>query len=748
MTGSLLQRGGRFGLFLILLLSVGATGFILAGPGDADPAPKTDVTALLPASTLLHIAIDGGPCEGHGQELALARILDEPEIQAFLAPLEKPMRKMAEESSSKVEKMLGVSVEELLKLFNQRTTISLLGLDPVEQNGRQTVMPDVVLTVEFGKELEVVRRLIKAFEELVTEQWQATIEPTKLAGVPATYVKAEGPVTIEAWYAVENGLLMLGSKKSTMEGMLTRLKSGSRDGSLAADADYAETHRNAVRKNTILELYVNVRRGMQLAESFGLWEQLDRQSATILKMMDLSKLHAFGMGLDLDGPGFRDRFYVHMPKGHSLFDALMSKESGTLASLSVAPSDAAGYVGGRIDMAGLYEWAMDMVGKIDEGMVEEVEDGVAQFEQGFGFSLQKDLLANLGPEFAMYLAFPGSSLVPDIALMAQVKDAAKIRKILDGTVETLGGQVEFRDFKYLGQKITYVDVGAMLGDGGFGPRWTPQFKPSWLLVNDFLVVTGWPQTAKNLIHGLKNQRPRLAQRPDFKSLLAHLKNESPAAGSASVSYFDMKALAGFVLDNGIPFAQSMIPRIEEFPVDFAAFPVTDTITKHLFGMIGASERRKEGIYAEYYSPTGYFVPYVTMVGVMAAVVARNQFGRLEAVRAMEAERAFAEAEHHRARAMQDVQALKNCVKLFTMKEGRLPRESEWPSFLFMGSRNHPNAYLDPSRYPNKVVKDPWGNPYQYKLHGGRRFEIQSLGADGAPGGNGAARDISSMRGGR
>jgi type II secretion system protein G len=46
-----------------------------------------------------------------------------------------------------------------------------------------------------------------------------------------------------------------------------------------------------------------------------------------------------------------------------------------------------------------------------------------------------------------------------------------------------------------------------------------------------------------------------------------------------------------------------------------------------------------------------------------------------------------------------------------------------------------------------IPADPWGNLYRYRVPGpeGEAYEIISLGADGQPGGDGAAEDISSWK---
>ena len=60
----------------------------------------------------------------------------------------------------------------------------------------------------------------------------------------------------------------------------------------------------------------------------------------------------------------------------------------------------------------------------------------------------------------------------------------------------------------------------------------------------------------------------------------------------------------------------------------------------------------------------------------------------------------------------------------------------------------PASLTDPSRYPpggyvRRIPDDPWGRPYQLMVPGrnGEAFEIYSLGADGAPGGESDTADI-------
>jgi general secretion pathway protein G len=81
------------------------------------------------------------------------------------------------------------------------------------------------------------------------------------------------------------------------------------------------------------------------------------------------------------------------------------------------------------------------------------------------------------------------------------------------------------------------------------------------------------------------------------------------------------------------------------------------------------------------------------------------------------------------------------LELFKLDVGRYPSTEEGLDALVKkpGSANGWNGpYLK-----GGVPSDPWGHPYRYASSGGS-VEILSLGADGAPGGDGENADIRNM----
>lgn len=123
---------------------------------------------------------------------------------------------------------------------------------------------------------------------------------------------------------------------------------------------------------------------------------------------------------------------------------------------------------------------------------------------------------------------------------------------------------------------------------------------------------------------------------------------------------------------------------------------------------------------------------LAIIALMGALVGVNVIGEL--------------FRSQRQKAELDIEVLKQAVRLYQTTEfGKLPQESDWPDFLFDGSKNHSSPFIDVDRYENRQVDDPWGNPYTYRKLASSDFEIMSYGMDGQPGGEGDDADISSKK---
>jgi len=94
-----------------------------------------------------------------------------------------------------------------------------------------------------------------------------------------------------------------------------------------------------------------------------------------------------------------------------------------------------------------------------------------------------------------------------------------------------------------------------------------------------------------------------------------------------------------------------------------------------------------------------------------------------------------------------IELLGTALDTFRLDVGRYPSTQEGLAALRQrpfGTDRWDGPYLK-----KDLPKDPWEHPYYYRSpgEGGRPYDLYSYGADGAPGGDGDNRDITSWEGG-
>lgn len=118
---------------------------------------------------------------------------------------------------------------------------------------------------------------------------------------------------------------------------------------------------------------------------------------------------------------------------------------------------------------------------------------------------------------------------------------------------------------------------------------------------------------------------------------------------------------------------------------------------------------------------------VLIVGLLTGIVAPRLMGQI--------------GRSERTAARAQIDALDKALEAFRMDMGRYPSSGEGLQVLVAspgGDGRWRGPYLK-----GQVPVDPWGTPYEYRSPGagGRDFDLQSLGKDRRPGGQGDDADI-------
>ncbi len=122
---------------------------------------------------------------------------------------------------------------------------------------------------------------------------------------------------------------------------------------------------------------------------------------------------------------------------------------------------------------------------------------------------------------------------------------------------------------------------------------------------------------------------------------------------------------------------------------------------------------------------------IVILGVLAALIVPKVMSRPDEARV--------------TAARQDIGSIVQALKLYKLDNMRYPSTEQGLQALVKKPTGEPvptnwkgNGYLE------KLPKDPWGSPYQYLQPGTHGdIDVISLGADGAPGGEGSDADIGS-----
>ncbi len=96
-----------------------------------------------------------------------------------------------------------------------------------------------------------------------------------------------------------------------------------------------------------------------------------------------------------------------------------------------------------------------------------------------------------------------------------------------------------------------------------------------------------------------------------------------------------------------------------------------------------------------------------------------------------------------ARAQSDVQELKTALSMYKLDNFSYPSTAQGINALVSKPSGQPLAKnWKTGGYLERMIKDPWGNEYQYLNPGNHgAIDIYSMGRDGQPGGEGDDADI-------
>ena len=435
---------------------------------------------------------------------------------------------------------------------------------------------------------------------------------------------------------------------------------------------------------------------------------------------------AWGHGTDRDHMAFRIRGWKKVAERQGLL------ASGPLspADLAVIPADATFVYVERVN-PGTVLRLIEMTG------AERAAELRTSIEQTLGLDLETDLITPLGETLGFYLSWTtGGGGLPSAVVFAAVDDEARLTSTLMSLGAALDGwasartasRVHVRSWKHAGVNCL----------GLVFPGLPVPCEPSAAIFDGHLFLTATPEA---LIAALGQARAGGA------GLLAHPAFRATPPGALdelqSVRFLDTPSLLsdGYqtacllatALANGVR-SRSNAARDPELVLppyaELAAGARPSTLFSRIEGddLVGVAECDRS-VLAQATALAGAFQGGLTLVGLAGTVlVPPFVVGRVTRTPA-----------GSRFRATADIIAIENAANQFAIENS-----GRFPSSIVELVTPDVNGlqYLDRTGVP----LDPWGNPYGYELPNARtRPRIFTLGADGAPGGEGESQDIDNFQ---
>lgn len=209
------------GLVSVLVVSALCAAAFVGGEGAGVPATSRglDPAALFPASTVMTLSIDGGPCTEHAKELAISKIWNEPEVQEFLKGSLDLLKEQAETNIKGFTAQLGITPADLDQLAKIRITFAVTQFKLAEggMSGMPTV--DLMLAVDLKGQQKTMEALLKMLEAAAGAGEEGAIKEATVGGIPARMIPVPpgGPFT-GVTYLFHEGWLLAGTSTAQTRG--------------------------------------------------------------------------------------------------------------------------------------------------------------------------------------------------------------------------------------------------------------------------------------------------------------------------------------------------------------------------------------------------------------------------------------------------------------------------------------------------------------------------------------------------
>lgn len=673
-----------------------------------DDAATLRLESVVPGRTLAFAAMeDIGAWGSRWKQTALAKLFADPDMRAFMAPLEEDLNKMLEGGDGRQESPVPPEVREVFKQLQGLSGQAAVALVAMPE-GRK--MPVMAAGLDFGTK---VSDFVTFLERMKERQDDMPLKIEEKNG--KTWWTLGDPERPDMVGTTLGGAVLMSTDRAWVDDVVAR-KGAPIDGSLATVASF-QTSRKAAGDGTAMFVFGNA---PALLDRF--LPGAPPEAPRILKALGLDTTRGVSYAFGFHGDVFRETFVLDAPTSDQGVMSLFKAQPIDRKGLAMAPSTAFLFGETSFPLSRLLPTLRPILSEIDADLPQHLDKALADAKAATGVDLEKDLLPMLSDDLSYYVGMPETGgLYPEVVVSLGVKDPAAFekaaQKAVDGLLQTAGKDEHVtgrqRVVEWHGKRLYMVEL------QGVRRRDMVPFTPTWAVLDGRWVITLVPHAMKELILRTEQGGKGLADQEDVVSILRGAPEKATSLG-----YVDLQALLTLLYDTAVPLLQTAAkPNLLHAPVrlDWSMLPPTRAVRPYFRSMGTHTHVEGDAFVAQMDSPMGYMLPIAMAAGVgMVAMKARS--------RAFEEVTAMPEVTSESRALVADlqVQSLADAVRGYVAAHGKLP-----------GSLEQLTQETDPGTgrpWLDRIRRDPWGGEYAFTVLDAAKgtFEVRSVGADGTP----------------
>ena len=674
-----------------------------ARPCAAEPVVPLLLQNLVPARTLALASFEEvGTLGARFGKTALGKMLADPEMQPFAAPLREDLEKMMKGEGGSDLPVPPVFLKLLEHLTGLHGQAGIALVDMPEGS------PVVAASLDFGGRLSEFVTFVQRIRE---EEGGADIPVVSEEKDGRTWLSVGEPGHPKL-HGTAVGTALFLSTDTGWIGALAQSGAATVPGSLGASETFGRVRAQTGGDDLALSVYANVP---------GLLARLEmpddaRRTADAL---GLAQVEAAGYGMAFRGDGMLDSIVIDAPQAsHGVLPALAMKPA-TRKTFDRAPATAFLAKESAFSLSTLGVHVRDIAGRMDPEALSEVKRFLREGKETLGVDIEQELLAGLSDDMGWWLALPETGgLYPELCVSLGVKDTVAYERTIEKAVEGILGQVgkdgrvsaSRRVIEWHGKRLHVIDLAYVEGKKPL------PFQPTICFVDGRMLVTLVPHAMKETLLRKEAGGAGLAGEEDVKALLG-----TAPEGAGGVSYLDLQAILGLLYDTGVPFLQTVAkPNVLGVPVrlDWAQLPAARSMRPYFRSMAAFTVCDGTSLRISIHSPVGIVIPTVILAVLTVAL-----YTWTDGVEEGSSGVHLPSGSRLERSALAQMAGIAGAIDLWTIEHRTLPSSLEQ---LAEPSPRSGELYL------TKLPVDPWGQDYRYLVvnPARRTYELRSAGADG------------------